>query len=130
MRFSGPPPRPRFRETTVPMINIVFLLLIFFLISAQIAPPEPFEVLLPTGEGADTAEAAGALYLSAEGVAAFQDQRGDAAIAAALADLAARGADALELRADSGVEASFVAALLAQLAQAGILEVALVTAGP
>ncbi|MEM1429100.1 MAG: biopolymer transporter ExbD [Pseudomonadota bacterium] len=110
------------------MINVVFLLLIFFLISAQIAPPEPFEVLLPDADEEELAEAQGALYLSAEGELAFRDLREDEAIEAARADMEERGARHLELRADAGVEGAMVAALLARLAAAGIADVALVTA--
>ena len=41
-RFTPDAARAPTRDSTVPMINIVFLLLIFFLITAQIAPPAPF----------------------------------------------------------------------------------------
>lgn len=46
MDFAPPKRRPR-AESIVPMINVVFLLLIFFLMTAQIAPPDPFEVAPP-----------------------------------------------------------------------------------
>ena len=53
MRFAPPGARPRRpRESAVPMINIVFLLLIFFLMTATIAPPAPFAVTPPAAERA------------------------------------------------------------------------------
>ncbi len=43
MQFPDDTPR-RGGDNLLPMINVVFLLLIFFLISAEMTPPEPFEV--------------------------------------------------------------------------------------
>ena len=40
------PARPA-RENIVPMINVVFLLLVFFVMTAQIAPPDPFDIAPP-----------------------------------------------------------------------------------
>jgi periplasmic protein TonB len=46
MDFGSPPRRPR-AESVVPMINVVFLLLVFFLMTATIAPPDPFASVPP-----------------------------------------------------------------------------------
>ena len=40
MQIDMPKRRPR-GESIIPMINVVFLLLIFFLLTAQIAPADP-----------------------------------------------------------------------------------------
>lgn len=120
-----PRPRRAAREPVVPMINVVFLLLIFFLMTAQIAPPPPFDVTLPsaTGEedGGDTA-----LYISAEGKIAFQSLRGDAALAAAV------GQDTetpLRLHADASLPATELARVLAQLSALGASGIDIVTEG-
>lgn len=127
-----PPSAPRRRgESIVPMINVVFLLLIFFLMTAQIAPPDPFEVTLPhAAEGAAPREGA-ALHVGPDGALGFRDLRGDAALAAAVAEAGASpesappqvAADAeagrVVLRADAALEASALAGLLARLAEAG-----------
>lgn len=126
MDFSSPPRRPR-TESIVPMINVVFLLLIFFLMTAQIAPPEPFQVMLPSAEREDPAEGEVTLYVSAEGLIGFLDFENDAAISEAVA---IAGNEALMVRADAGVNASTVAALLRELAQAGAKDVTLVTMSP
>lgn len=126
MRLDAPP-RRRAAENIVPMINVVFLLLIFFLMTSQIAPPEPIEVSPPTAELEAPRDAELTLYIGADGEVAYRDERGDAAIAA----VAARAdAGALSIRADAAVEASEVAALLPRLAEAGFASVTLVTAAP
>ena len=124
MQFS-PPRRRRPAEPIVPMINVVFLLLIFFLMSAQIAPPAPFDLTLPEGTDGERAAPADTLYMDAEGRLAFNAARGDAVPGA----LAARDApDApLQIRADAGLEARTLARLLPQLAAHGVAEVEIVT---
>jgi len=60
------PPRPR-AESIVPMINVAFLLLIFFLMTAVIAPMDPVEIDLPGAVGASDAEGEISLYVEADG---------------------------------------------------------------
>jgi biopolymer transport protein ExbD len=124
MQFSAPR-RRRAPEPIVPMINVVFLLLIFFLMSAQIAPPDPFALTLPESADGSRAEPADTLYMDAEGTLAFNEARGEAVLDA----LAARAAPdaALLIRADAGLEARALARLLPQLAARGIAEVEIVT---
>lgn len=123
----GPPQRRPRGENIVPMINVVFLLLIFFLMTAQIAPPEPFAVDPPeaTAEASDGGTLI--LHLSAEGELGFEDQRAEAAVAAA-ADAAVAADAPLFLRADRAAEAVAVARLLGGLAAAGARDVRLITA--
>jgi len=124
-----PPPKPRPRaESIVPMINVVFLLLIFFLMTAHIAPPDPFEVVLPTAAPEEKARGPVTLYFSAEGVAGFQDKRGNDAIAAVQQAISEAGETGLLLRADAGVEATKLATLIRQLKEAGMTEITLLTA--
>lgn len=132
MRIDMPPRKPK-AEAIVPMINVVFLLLVFFLMTAQIAPPEPFQVLLPAAEQDTAVEGQVALYVNAEGLVGYQDLRGEAAITAAIAALAEGDADTpdpLLLRADAGVEAVSIAKLMTELSKAGARDVTLVTAAP
>jgi len=124
MQFS-PPRRRRAPEPIVPMINVVFLLLIFFLMSAQIAPPAPFDVTLPESAAGDHTAPADTLYMDAEGRPAFNEARGDAVLDA----LAARATpdQPLQIRADAGMDARALARLLPQLAARGIARVEIVT---
>lgn len=120
MRFVPPPLPRRPRESVVPMINVVFLLLIFFLMSAQITPPDPFPLTLPDSDGVPETAAPGVLYISANAELHFEGITGDAALPAA-----AR-ATGLSLRADSGVAASELARVLARLAALGAESVQLI----
>lgn len=124
MQFSPPRPRRHGRENIVPMINVVFLLLIFFLMTAQIAPPEPFEVTPPASSAEEPVAASDTLYISADGTLAYNTARGDAVWPL----LAGRTGDApLAVRADGGLDGGVWAALLPRLAEAGIARISLVT---
>lgn len=126
MQFTDPPRRPR-AESIVPMINVVFLLLIFFLMTSRLTPPEPFEVEPPRAEQGADADDTAVLYLSTEGEAGFQEMRGEAAIAAFVAENQGREG-VPQLRADGGTEATAVARTLRELTAAGLTDVALVVA--
>ncbi|MTJ04388.1 MAG: biopolymer transporter ExbD [Sediminimonas qiaohouensis] len=125
MDLSEPPKRPR-GESIVPMINVVFLLLIFFLMTSQLASPEPFEVTPPEAETDAEVEAEPVLFVSAEGRIVFDGHEGPQAIAA-LAGQQEEGF-VIQLRADSGLEAKKLAAILRDLSQAGLSRVELVVA--
>lgn len=115
------PSAPRRGDSIVPMINIVFLLLIFFMLTATIAPPDPFDLALPEGEVNATAPAAPrrlVLVIGADGARAHDGATGAAALAALRA--AYRPGDLVELRADAGLDGAAFARLLAELAAAGI----------
>lgn len=128
MRIDAPPRRPP-AENILPMINVVFLLLIFFLISARLTPPEPFPVTLPDSASGTEGDGDGVLYLAADGRIGYRDSEGDAALAALAADLDAfcpvldcappGERPALTLRADAGVPAADLARLMPKLAALG-----------
>lgn len=126
MDFAPRMQRQRPTENIVPMINIVFLLLIFFLISAQIAPPDPVQVQLPEGLGEAEHPQDDTLYIDADGTLYFGQTVGDAAL-----DLLGQSAgDApLYIRADAALPANVLAALLPKLAAAGVAETRLMIGG-
>jgi biopolymer transport protein ExbD len=128
MRFAAPRRRPP-GESIVAMINVVFLLLVFFLMTARLAPPEPLEVTPPESATEGTAEGEVVLFLAADGALAFGTARGEAALAALAAALAEASGTAVLLRADAAAPARAVAALLPRLAALGAGEVRLVTRG-
>jgi biopolymer transport protein ExbD len=99
------------------MINVVFLLLIFFLMTSQLAPPAPVEVTAPTSAGGGDPVAETRLFLDSTGILHFQDSSGHAALDAIGEGL--RETDRLLLTADKGVEAARLAAVLRQLAATG-----------
>lgn len=127
MNFSPLNHRRRRGENIVPMINVVFLLLIFFLMTAQIVPPAPFDVTPPRSTAADPAAEPDTLYLSATGALAYEGAFGEDALAA----LGARDSTVpLTLRADASLSAVTLATLLPKLAAAGVRETRLITGGP
>lgn len=128
MDFTPPQKRAQ-PESIVPMINVVFLLLIFFLMTSEIAPPAPAEITNPVSQS-EAAEpvAEPKLYVDKAGEIYFEDLTGEAALTA-LQGLSAEAPKVL-LSADEGVEASKLAALLSKLAAAGLSDVELVVARP
>lgn len=125
MDFS-PPPKPARAESIVPMINVVFLLLIFFLMTSHLAKPEPIEVTPPEATSEREPESEPVLYVGKEGEIAFEDIKGDAAIAALRAAVDDGGV--VQVRADGELEAARAARLLKQLSEAGLSRVELVVA--
>ena len=123
MRFQAGTRHRAPREAVVPMINVVFLLLIFFMVTASFTL-QPFDVVLPDGgEGAE-ASVGDALYIGADGELAFEVLRGEAVYEG----LASRSAETpLLIRADQGASAVQLAAVKARLAALGITEAELVT---
>ena len=119
------PPLQRHRPTrdpVLPMINVVFLLLIFFLMSAQITPAPPFDLTPPEAlaEPEETLPEA-VLWVSAEGGLDHAGLSGEAALAAL-----EPGAPVL-LRADAALDAATLAALLGELSARGLGEIRLAT---
>lgn len=117
MRFSSPKPRRR-SEPALPMINVVFLLLIFFLMSAQIMPPSPFEVAPPEADVIGTPAEELRLYVSAQGEIALS---GGVSVDA-WSDLTAIETPKetpLLIRADASLPASDLAQILTRLSSLG-----------
>lgn len=131
MEFSDPPRRAP-AENLLPMINVVFLLLIFFLIAAELAPPTPFAITPPEATATEAEPGRDlVLWLGPEGEMAFGDARGEAALAALAQARASCVADCdrLTLRADAAVGAEDLAKLMPQLAALGFAQLSLVATG-
>ncbi|MFV0332582.1 MAG: ExbD/TolR family protein [Tropicimonas sp.] len=120
-------PRRQPRENIVPMINVVFLLLIFFLMTAQIAPPEPFAVELPSSDAGTDPASQTTLHIDATGLPGFQGLTGAPAMEL-LIELREKDAP-LRIRADARLEAARLAALLGELTEAGFFRVEIMVAG-
>jgi len=132
--FSDPP-RRRLTDNLLPMINIVFLMLIFFLISARIMPPEPFAVTIPEADEGRESEGEFVLFVAADGRIGYRDATGEAAQeqlkAARQAYCATRACDTappqLILRADAALQVSALAHVLTRMTDIGFTRVDLVT---
>jgi biopolymer transport protein ExbD len=111
----------------VPMINVVFLLLVFFLMTASLTPPPPLAITAPTADTPRIDPQPGTLHIGADGMLAYGDAMGDAVLAA----LARRPAEgALPILADAAYPAADLARLLPELAALGITEIRLITVQP
>ncbi|MGD8710480.1 MAG: biopolymer transporter ExbD [Ectothiorhodospiraceae bacterium] len=126
------PKRLRDAETHVlPLVNIVFLLLVFFLIAGTLTPSAPTPVDAPRSTSTRTAdgESAVTLTLTMEGEIVIDGRAVDLPDlqAGVAADLAGRTAPVVELKADSRVRADRLLAVLESLREAGADRVDLLT---
>ncbi|SMX43384.1 ExbD/TolR family protein [Maliponia aquimaris] len=116
------PSKPR-SEPVVPMINVVFLMLIFFLLAADFGKPDARPGSTLTRADAPPAPTPRVLVLAASGALSYGALTEDAALAAAVANGPVR------LQVAVAVEASRLAQALGRLARAGAARVDVVTAG-
>lgn len=139
MQIDDTPPRRTRIEPLLPMIDVVFFLVVFFMIASRLAPPEPFAVAQPAAGEQTAVLGEFHLFLSATGEAGFVSDTGPVTGAAARAALIAlRDAHCATadcqatpplvlLHADAKAPGSALATLLPQLAQAGFAQVSLLT---
>ncbi len=116
----------------VPLINIVLLLLVFFLLTGTIAPEEVLPIVPPEAAAGTRLESSDpTLLVAADGRVALDDAPVDVAtLATRLADLAARGRlPSLTVKADAATPASRLMPLLQTARAAGFDRVRLVTVG-
>ena len=125
MDFSHPKPR-RQSEPALPMINVVFLLQIFFLMSAQIVTPPPFEVTPPETESTERPGEDLRLHVSADGTLAFAETP-ETQVWEALAAIENPGDQSLLIRADATLAAAELAAILARTSALGFGQIQLAT---
>lgn len=131
MRLPEPKPRDH-GENVIPLINIVFLLLIFFMLAGTLSPPDPFDIEPPqTREGRTMDEPGrGLLLLSSDGSLAFE---GDTL---SLEELPVRVGERIEeedgfleitLKADAGTSATQLLDVMDALRDAGAESLKLLT---
>ncbi len=71
--IPAPPPRKR-RDSTIPLINVVFLMLVFFLIAGTVAAPLDPDLELVQTSDLEGREPPDALVLHADGRLSFRGQ--------------------------------------------------------
>lgn len=139
MRIHNQPARRSRVEPLLPMIDVVFFLVVFFMIVSRLAAPEPFAVARPLAEGAQDTTGEFSLFLSADGDLGFVGPDGTAeggAVVPAL--IAARAAycgredcaalpPVLLFHADAAAPADKLAEVLPSLRTAGFVEISLLT---
>lgn len=126
------PQRQRDHEThLIPLINIVFLLLIFFMLTAKLTQPEPFEVEPPTSASTNPVELQEFIVLiGADGRLAVGDQAVDeeGLRESISAHLSEQQETRVKLKADAQVEAERLLSVMEILRQAGVEKLVLLTA--
>jgi len=129
MRLATRTKRPA-DDGIVPLINIVFLLLIFFLIVGTIAPKADIAVAYPeTDESPVSRAPADALYVSAGGYLSYGGNAVDRESLSALVRSiqAEAGGKPLPVVVDRSLPASDLAPVLGNIAAAGVRTVRLIT---
>ena len=117
IRLTSQPTRGEL--AVVPMINVAFLLLIFFLMTAVIEPVEEHAVTLPQSTSGGDAEGV-TLWMDSSGTIFRDGSSGPAALEGL------RG-QVVRLRVDASLPAGDLAQLLSRLAQAGAISADIVT---
>ena len=129
MRFARPRPKND-DERILPLINVVFLLLIFFMLAGRFSASDPFEIEPPqsASEGAAT-ERDILVLVGADGQLALDGEVMDAAaLGAAVAErLSADGAGRLWLKADGDADVNRVVEVMELLRDAGAERLRLLT---
>lgn len=118
-------------ENIVPLINIVFLLLIFFMLTARLSPQDPFELRVPSSSAATTEEkqVEGVLYLSKDSELVYNQQTVNQAELIKLLPQSHFGVQGLPLKfkADAQAPVSDLVAIMGALKKSGAKEIKLMT---
>ncbi len=115
-------------EPIIALINVVFLILIFVMITTVIEPLAPLDVYLPDGETdvADSEETR--ILIDADGNLAQDDQAVD--IDALVAWLNDHGTDRVTIHADADLGTGTLFDIVTRLRASGVIHVGLATAKP
>ncbi|MHA7772611.1 ExbD/TolR family protein [Roseibium sp. M-1] len=115
-------------DSSLALINVVFLLLLFLIVSGTLRPPLPegfdwAETVRDTGSG----NLQGSLVLDRDGAVWFEGDRLDTAALLSFLDEAAKANPRLVVQVDRRSRMEAVSALAAQLKASGIRQVSLMT---
>ena len=129
IEFDEEPPRRQF-ETLVPLINVVFLLLIFFLLAGTMKPAEDVAVSLPEGMLNDREqEVPTTLIVEADGFVWLGDRVMDAQLSGVMVEkhLKDTNTKRVAIKADADAPAEAVLQLMEGLREAGVEQVTFLT---
>jgi len=127
--FDQDPPRRQF-ETLIPLINVVFLLLIFFLLAGTMTPSDNVAVKLPVGAIDDPErEMPTTLLIEADGFVWLGERVIDPKIAEQPLKeyLADKGLERVAVKADAEAPAEALLFLMEALRKVGVQQVTIVT---
>ena len=124
-----PRAKSHYGEPIVPLINVVFLLLIFLMLSSKTGQPDPFviEPVRASSEG-EISNEPHILYVSRDLEIAYGTARGEADVLGAIAARLGDGIqDPLEVKADGAAGTVKILALIRKIKAQGVRSVVLVT---
>lgn len=129
MRFE--PRRPKNDEERIlPLINVVFLLLIFFMLAGRLAASDPFEITPPRSASEGNPNQQDMLVLiDAEGRLALDGEVvSESDLKQTVADrLDNNGRPSVRVKADGRADANGVVAIMETLREAGVTQLELLT---
>lgn len=119
------PSKRRQSEPTIALINIVFLLLVFFMIAGALAPPLDQGISLVNAEDLEGRAPPDAAVVFPDGRMTYQGIEVD--VAGYLSQLGKAGEDGVRIVPDRDLPAKFLTRLVGELRDAGAAKVWLVT---
>ena len=122
MRFALYPSRVK-KESIIPMVNVIFLLLIFFLMTSSFIIPDPFELNKPYADSSTKVSTGERLYISKTGKVFISDKVNENA----WRYLEQSTPEKLLLIADSSFPAKDLLNISEKLKELGIIELNLLT---
>ena len=122
MRFALYPSRVK-KESIIPMVNVIFLLLIFFLMTSSFIIPDPFELDKPYADSSNKVSTEERLYISETGKVFISDKVNENA----WRYLEQNTPEKLLLIADSSFPAKDLLNISEKLKDLGIIELNLLT---
>ncbi len=132
MRFAQPK-RPKDLVNITPLIDVVFILLVFFMLAGAIEKPDPLDVAPPQSAAEEAGDVEDLVILiDADGRLAFNGQplTNDAdLVRAATIWIAYQPATGIQLKADAEVDAVRVIQVMDLLREAGARSLVLLTVG-
>lgn len=131
MRFARPKP-PRDLVNITPLIDVVFILLIFFMIAGAVKSTDPFPVDLAASESRMFGdEREGVVLVRADGMVGFnaRPMTRPELLQAVQALLAEDPGALIQVKADADTEANVVIAVMEELRDAGVGYIVLLTKG-
>ena len=129
MRLKRFKPAADSEANLIPLINVVFLLLIFFMLAGRLAPTESIAVDPPRSDSPQGARATPlALLIDRTGQISLNGELlDDAILAERVTEILADGPPHLQIKADATLEALRLVDLLEQLRAAGAEDIDLLT---
>lgn len=127
MRLPSPKP-PETGENLIPLINVIFLLLIFFMLAGQMALPSPFPVQPPAARLGVEPEGEPKLLIAADGRLALNGEPVTLEALPARLKAAGVGRDRpLRIKADGALSSERLLGVGRRLREAGVDRVTLIT---